>query len=148
MNPYLDDTTEREAWAFGYGDADDPATVVRPIRLATTFDPAERIAWRKGARACLRTKKASVALPPASGLPMPNDKLADERIVIASCHGRDMGDEHDWNALLLLNPTPGSFYSVVQVSAIDGRILNEQVFPNIVPAAREYEEQSGPWGDG
>lgn len=71
-------------------------------------------------------------------LPMPNDKLADGRTVVASC---DQGNrQYD---LLVLNPTPGRFYSVLIVEAEDLRVVDEVVYPNIIPAAEAYSDAIG-----
>lgn len=78
-------------------------------------------------------------------LPMPGERF-DGRIVIASCYGRDEGDELDFDTLLLLNDTPDSYYSVVEVSVRTSSVFMELTYPNIVPAAEGYQEYSEAWG--
>lgn len=50
--PYTDDTTLHEHWWFGHGDAENPASAVRPVVMSTESD--ERNAYRQGARVALR----------------------------------------------------------------------------------------------
>lgn len=75
----------------------------------------------------------------AMKLPMPNDEY-DGGIVVASCATLDP-DDSDFD-LLLLNPdNSNGFYRVVTVNA--GKIVGDEPFPNIIPAAHFYSDQIG-----
>lgn len=71
-------------------------------------------------------------------LPMPNDRLPDGRIVIASCD-----QENGQYDVLVLNSTPGAFYSVLVLDAETLGVEAETVHPNIIPAAEDYADAIG-----
>ena len=55
-SPYDEDSTLYEHWCFGWGDAMDPGTVTRPVPMSS--DPAERLAYRQGAKEGFRAELA------------------------------------------------------------------------------------------
>lgn len=80
-----------------------------------------------------------MSTPDPMPIPMPGDKLADGRTVIASNYGGDDGDQYD---VLVLNPTP-EFYSLLLLDAVDLAVVTESTFRNIIPAAEAYDSQIG-----
>jgi hypothetical protein len=73
---------------------------------------------------------------------LPGQKL-DGGIVVASV----IINEEDYDDVivmaLLLMPTPGSHYRVVDVKENDREVLSRRDFPNIVPAVEDYQENGG-----
>lgn len=79
-------------------------------------------------------------------IPMPNETF-EGGIVVASCWLNDdpMPGQPASAALLLLTPTHGSFYKVVEVERRDQKwnVTVATDFPNIIPATEDYSDLIG-----
>lgn len=76
-------------------------------------------------------------------LPLPGSSFDDEDIVVASVWMNDEVEEP--TALLLLLAEHAPYYSVCDILFSDGewKIVNQETFPNIVPAVECYQDHGG-----
>lgn len=73
---------------------------------------------------------------------LPGQEL-DDGIVIASVYLNDTDYPQPIVTALLLMPTPGSHYRLVEVMETSREVTLRQSFPNIVPAVEAYQENGG-----